>query len=743
MKNMLIVFAFELFVSSSVAVGFAADMITAREATDIAEGVVAAVQADDAGRTLPKYLGAFAFTDTYAEDAAWYYGQLDSFGGACSARRVGSTLERNYDWFYDEAATFVVTVSATDERFASIGVASVGTRITADDLKAKAWSRYWRCLPGATLDGVNSCGVSIEVNVVTTNGAPWETRGERDINALGAVRWALDKASSAAVAASSLALRVYIPEAMKRRGYSAHFAVCDAKESWVVEDGVATIRPGGVPQVLTNFRVLDPTEPYGTGRERYVMLTNEAVSITNAWFREAYRRPFSRPTEFAAPDVGAWTETDRLLSWAEANVPQGAPEALERGGGSWQTVHCSVYDMERKTLRIAVQETDDWYSFSLSSRQPVVPVATTPIPPEMAGRVGYARPRTSGGETRIEDENGSVVIGKGAVGTVDPAFVGSLKGGDTNVYLRSGSVAIGHNAVARDANGQRAQSIAIGWNAKASAVNSIAIGSGAVHWDETDETGPAAVASASEGIAVGYEAKARASQSVQIGRGVNDKAKSLKFYDTWVVRDGKVQGGGTETNDVRDISREETRNALEPSVLRELAEEVTVRSHAMTTYAPTNGTPDELLVSATASRNFEVFLPNTPEMRAGLPVSFMTEIDGEVTKLGPWWTNKLLRLPAKATMKEPLPKTLILVVDEYATDWDWTPAVTRAFETNGWVRVEGTNLHFAAAATIGGAQLSVRNPLYGAVNLPTNGVSGATGALVGRDGDEIASFVVE
>ena len=710
-------------------------MITAREATEIAEGVVATVAADDAGRSLPKYLGVFSFADTYAEDAAWYYGQLDSFGGACSARRIGSTLERNYDWFYDEAATFVVSVSASDTRFASIGVASVGTRITADDLKSRTWSRYCRCLPGATLDGVNACGVAAEINVVITNGSPWETQGGRDINAVGAVRWVLDNASSARQAASELAARVYIPDAMRRRGYSAHFAVCDASESWVVEDGVATIRPGGVPQVLTNFRVLDPAEPYGTGYERYAMLTNEAVSITNAWFRAAYRRPFSRPTEFAAPGVGAWTETDRLLAWAEASIPQGAPESLERGGGSWQTVHCSVYDLAAKSLRIAVQETDDWYSFSIGSSDAVKEVVTTPVPSGKSRMVSYLKPVEHDGETRIEDQNGAIVIGRGAVGAIDPKDIAAAEG---RTYLRSVSVAIGKNAQATGGTGIDRQAIAIGFNSKASAVNGIAIGSGAVHWYEDDETGPAAVASGAQAIAVGYDAKAKAGKSVQIGQGRNETPNSLKFLDTWVVRDGKVQAE-VDSNAVERISLD----MLEPTAFGEAVDRITVKSHAITTYAPTNRPADELEIAPTGSRNYEMFFPNTTEVRGGLPILFDTDIEGKVTKLGPWWTNKIVRLPAKVTMKEPLPKTLILEVEEYESEWDWSPVVVRAFETNGYVRIEGTNLHFAAGARIGGNRLAVKNPLYGVVSVGTNGVAGAAGALVGADGGEIATFTVE
>ena len=811
----------------------AADMITAREATNIAEAVVArmARQVDGAERPLPKFLHVIDFDSSYPDEAEAYYRRADGPFGGCSVRRVGNVCERNYDWNFDESAEFVVRVSAAEGRFASIGLATVGTNLTDESVTSGRWSPFYKVLPGRTLDGINENGVFCEVNVVATNGSPWETEREgRDINSMGAVRWVLDHATDARSAADALAARAYLSPAMRAMGYSVHYAVCDATGTYVVEDGVVDHWTPDVPVVMTNFRVFKyhQPDPYGTGYERFDILADLSQPITNAWFSKAYAADLPRLTEFAAPGVGTHTQTNALRAWAEAHVVPNLPP--KRDGRWWQTVHTSVYDLEAMTVRVAVQETDDWYVFRLddsgsrfrkvvakvlaevarasgveariieeinalkafdirvmdelpeSGEAGVVylvkaedyaetktrdeylwsqgtwrligstrfdsdliakTVTTEPIPPDLTNRVGYVNSKTYEGETRDEDENGAVVIGKGAVGTPSKEYVRSLTNATGKVVLRSTSVAIGANARARDENGRRAQSIAIGWNSKASAVNSIAIGSGAVHWHETDETGPAAVASASESIAIGYDSKARASQSVQIGRGVNDEAKSLKFYDTFVVKDGKVQGGGTNTNDVRDISREETRNALEPSVLCELSEEVTVRSHAMTTYAPTNGTPEELLVSATASRNFEVFLPNTPEMRSGLPVSFTTEIEGEVTRLGPWWTNKVLRLPAKLTMKEPLPKTLILEVEEYATEWDWTPVVTRAYETNGWVRIEGTNLHFAAAARIGGARLAVRNPLYGVVNLPTNGVSGVVGALVGKDGDEIASFVVE
>ena len=358
----------------AAASAFAARTVTPREATNIAETVVAAATngfrgAEGAARPLPKYLHHLTLDDTYPADAAWYYEQADSaVAGGCSARRRGALVERNYDWSYDESASFVLSVGSSSDRFASVGVASAGTHLTEEFVTSGKWSRYYKVLPGRTLDGINENGVVCEINVVPTNGSPWETRTDgRNLNAIGAVRWALDHAKSAGEAAKELASRVYVPEAMKRMGYSAHFTVCDADETWIVEDGDAVKCPGGVPPVITNFRVMNPAEPYGTGYERYSMLTNAAVSITSAWFRAAYRRPFSRPTEFAAPGVGTHGETDKLLAWAEANVPKGAPESLKRNGKSWQTVHTSVYDIGAKTLKVAVQETDDWYVFALDA----------------------------------------------------------------------------------------------------------------------------------------------------------------------------------------------------------------------------------------------------------------------------------------------------------------------------------------------------------------------------------------
>ena len=85
-------------------------------------------------RFLPKYLRYLEFNDSYSTDAEWYYEQAET-SGYCSARRRGSILERNYDWYFDESCEFVVSMTRgkNDDgttRYASIGVASCGKKIT-------------------------------------------------------------------------------------------------------------------------------------------------------------------------------------------------------------------------------------------------------------------------------------------------------------------------------------------------------------------------------------------------------------------------------------------------------------------------------------------------------------------------------------------------------------------------------------------------------------------------------------
>ena len=377
------ILAFAAF-AAAISAG-AADMITAREATNIAECVVASSRTG-AARPLPKYLHALYFDDVYTNDAAWYY-QQHVPAGSCSARRAGGLLERNYDWNLDESAVFVVRMSASekDGRFASIGMAGVGTNLTEEIVTSGKWSRYYKCLPGHMLDGVNENGVVAEINVVATNGMErWNANGT--VHVLAAVRWALDHGTNAAQAAQFLAANVKRPQ-----GMNFHYMIADKDQTWIVENGAAHSN-GTAKVVMTNYALYETGNP-GDGKERFRLLDGGG-NVTNVWFTNAYR-PSETPW---TSDLGGYRPQDVWEAWGSGTKEQHRAEVNCDGSPKWwQTVHTSVYDITNRILRVCVQEIPDWYVFSVQPAGGVKPDAVREIVgPMVAGKrdkddLGYVR----------------------------------------------------------------------------------------------------------------------------------------------------------------------------------------------------------------------------------------------------------------------------------------------------------------------------------------------------------------
>lgn len=363
----------------------AADLITAREATNIAESVVV-TSGVGAARLLPKYLHYAEFDDCYAADAEAYYARAGADAsklagaGGCSVLRRGNLVGRNFDWPLDEAAEFVVKVSPLGFRHGSVGVATLGTNLTERMVTSGRHADLYRVLPGKTVDGINDAGLVAEVNVIPYDPGSSPTQGvTRTLHAFGVVRYALDNFGSAREAAECVAARYYVPKGSE---YSYHWSFSDAEGSWIVEDGRCTKATQGqvMSMSMTNFRIwriarfVDPDtgridrsalaaeDPYGTGVERFetmygtdgVAAALEAVAYTKTYLATTEPR---RITEFASEGV-ARVDESAALSNAAAQVIAAWPgrEAARKQGVWWQTVHSSIYDIERLTLAIAVQE---------------------------------------------------------------------------------------------------------------------------------------------------------------------------------------------------------------------------------------------------------------------------------------------------------------------------------------------------------------------------------------------------
>ena len=314
---------------------------------------------DGAARPLPKYLHALDFADSYADDAAEYYrsrgnGKVD---GGCSATYKDGVLSRNFDFPFDERAEFVVRMAAGPGRFASVGVAQVGTNLTEQFVTSGRPSRWYKALPGATVDGINEHGVAAEINVVDTPVTGWRTNAtDEAIHPLAAVRWVLDHATNAQSAAAHVAANIRFPAGWTQ---NFHYMIADAEKTYIVENGEAVsgdeYHEPDEPVTMTNFQLSKfPWE--GMGMERFGLLLGGA-NITNAWYTHAYSPTANWASEFMSVE-----EQDAATNgWARL----GTMEARRATGLFWQTVHTSVYDIPARTLHVAVQEQNDWYAFTV------------------------------------------------------------------------------------------------------------------------------------------------------------------------------------------------------------------------------------------------------------------------------------------------------------------------------------------------------------------------------------------
>lgn len=347
---------------------------------------------DGALRPLPKYLWLYEPDDPYLDDAkAWYTNYDHVVSGGCSALRTGGLLGRNFDFPYDERAEFVVKVPASDNRRASVGVSNLGTNLTEQFVVSGRPSPLYKVLPGVLVDGINDAGVVAEINVIPRDptrdpaqGIDPQTGVDRQLSAFAVVRYVLDNFISAAEAAADVAAHYYIPAGSPN---AYHWMIADKDGTYIVEDG-QVVQPASTTDgcALVNFRVVsagayDPaggyaTDPYGSGSARFAVLTNAPsvqAGLAAVRYTHAYASGWPWPDEFAgasdAQGLIPHDNTARLLAYANDKVaPKLDPTTRlpkARGNGCWQTLHTSVYDLTNKTLRIAVQETEDWFVFHL------------------------------------------------------------------------------------------------------------------------------------------------------------------------------------------------------------------------------------------------------------------------------------------------------------------------------------------------------------------------------------------
>ena len=313
---------------------------------------------DGSVKTLPKYLHEISFDDTYQADAEEWYRSLspNAFGGSCSAVVRNGKLYRNYDWTFDDTAEFVVRVSSAEGRHASVGVASLGPALTEKEAASGVYTQKVRALPGMTLDGINDAGVVAEINVDGGPKSGWHGSGVNSLHILAAVRWVLDHGETAEQAAEYIAENVRQPQG----DINFHFMVADGVRTFIVENGVAQAVDDS-NSVLTNFAVYDSAHS-GGGKERYNLLVGGA-SISDVLWTNAYKPGNNWHSDFAS----AAEHQSAIEQWAAQGDTKEDHRGKTTAGGFawWQTVHTSEYDFATRTMKIAVQESGEFFTFAV------------------------------------------------------------------------------------------------------------------------------------------------------------------------------------------------------------------------------------------------------------------------------------------------------------------------------------------------------------------------------------------
>lgn len=67
--------------------------------------------------------------------------------GACSAVRKGNLYGRNFDWIYDECASFIVRVPRTGNRYASMGISGTESKLTNIVANSDEYNEAYKILP--------------------------------------------------------------------------------------------------------------------------------------------------------------------------------------------------------------------------------------------------------------------------------------------------------------------------------------------------------------------------------------------------------------------------------------------------------------------------------------------------------------------------------------------------------------------------------------------------------------------
>lgn len=336
-----------------------------------------------------------------------------SVPGMCSSVRNGNWYGRNFDWFYNEEAEFIIRSSRMGGKFKSIGIAGGANTLTEAIANSGRYSELYKIVPFMMRDGINEFGVVANINVVPKDygsNTTIPTRALREkVCVTGIVRFILDRFASAHEAAYYIREHVqcYFPKMIHDMNYEIHVMIGDPKDTYLLEfvNNETIVMDISKKPYITNFfihnvkfnsngSVMTPETSstgknpkltnlitdYGSGLERYNYIcenyrqTRTKEGMRNILNGLMYTRTYSSSPLPANP---AWyTEFvgEGLLkvdspSFEFRNIADIAADYYKHrsrnDGNTWQTVHSVIYDIENRKFHVVIQEDGQELTFSL------------------------------------------------------------------------------------------------------------------------------------------------------------------------------------------------------------------------------------------------------------------------------------------------------------------------------------------------------------------------------------------
>lgn len=334
--------------------------------------------------------------------------------GMCSSVRNENWYGRNFDWFYNEEAEFIVRSPRMGNKLKSIGIAGGISNLSDAVANSGRYSELYKIVPFMMHDGINEFGVVANINVVPMDYGANTTIPTRNLKekvcAVSIVRFIIDRFTSAHEAAFYIRdhVQCYFPKALHDMEYEIHVMIADQKDTYLLEfiDNQTVVTDISSKPYMTNFYLYDVRfnkngmvftpetsiggfnaktfnriTDHGSGLERYNYIcenyegTNSKEGMRNLLNELMYTKAYSTSSSPANPFW--YTEFVGERGLTVANDASDFSDVVDIAGGyfanrnrndgnkTWQTVHSVIYDIEKREMHVIVQEDGEELTFSL------------------------------------------------------------------------------------------------------------------------------------------------------------------------------------------------------------------------------------------------------------------------------------------------------------------------------------------------------------------------------------------